>query len=322
MKIGTLYLQAVAGLFDGPAGPRRRVPVGARPGGAARGAPRPRRPRAPRPARRERRRARAPADLLEAFYAALERDRGRRGPADARAPSGRRSTAPRPSSASSSRCRTPPSRAARSRPTPPYTLAVAGREEAERRLAAHAPTARRARAVGHVPHRRGAGRLPRRLRPRARRGHRAVRARRRRHDAGHPGRRAGGGGAPRRGVPRRGRGEGGGEATARPALTARGRRLAREAARGRASRRTRRRCCASRRSSRRSASLVPQTRVRIRATGSVNYGRSIPTYPEEWGGGHDAPRQPRPARRVARGRHAPARHRLQPRRARRSACRP
>ena len=32
-------------------------------------------------------------------------------------------------------------------------------------------------------------------------------------------------------------------------------------------------------------SLVPQTRVRIRATGSVNYGRSIPSYPEEWGGG-------------------------------------
>ena len=31
--------------------------------------------------------------------------------------------------------------------------------------------------------------------------------------------------------------------------------------------------------------LVPQTRVRIRATGSVNYGRSIPTYPPEWGGG-------------------------------------
>ncbi|MFN8093445.1 MAG: phosphoenolpyruvate carboxylase [Vicinamibacteria bacterium] len=36
-------------------------------------------------------------------------------------------------------------------------------------------------------------------------------------------------------------------------------------------------------------SLVPQTRVRIRATGSVNYGRSIPTYPEEWGGGHALP---------------------------------
>ncbi len=35
--------------------------------------------------------------------------------------------------------------------------------------------------------------------------------------------------------------------------------------------------------------LVPQTRVRIRATGSVNYGRSIPTYPEEWGGGKDLP---------------------------------
>jgi aspartate/methionine/tyrosine aminotransferase/phosphoenolpyruvate carboxylase len=28
--------------------------------------------------------------------------------------------------------------------------------------------------------------------------------------------------------------------------------------------------------------LVPQTRVRIRATGSVNYGRSIPVYPDEW----------------------------------------
>jgi len=36
-------------------------------------------------------------------------------------------------------------------------------------------------------------------------------------------------------------------------------------------------------------SLVPQTRVRIRATGSANYGRSIPTYPEEWGGGTTLP---------------------------------
>ncbi|MGE5278150.1 MAG: phosphoenolpyruvate carboxylase [Acidobacteriota bacterium] len=36
-------------------------------------------------------------------------------------------------------------------------------------------------------------------------------------------------------------------------------------------------------------SLVPQTRVRIRATGSVNYGRSIPAYPEEWGGGQVLP---------------------------------
>lgn len=35
--------------------------------------------------------------------------------------------------------------------------------------------------------------------------------------------------------------------------------------------------------------LVPQTRVRIRATGSVNYGRSIPEYPEEWGGGLELP---------------------------------
>jgi hypothetical protein len=36
-------------------------------------------------------------------------------------------------------------------------------------------------------------------------------------------------------------------------------------------------------------SLVPQTRVRIRATGSVSYGRSIPAYPEEWGGGSVLP---------------------------------
>lgn len=35
--------------------------------------------------------------------------------------------------------------------------------------------------------------------------------------------------------------------------------------------------------------LVPQTRVRIRATGSVNYGRSIPEYPKEWGGGRELP---------------------------------
>ncbi len=60
-------------------------------------------------------------------------------------------------------------------------------------------------------------------------------------------------------------------------------------------------------------SLVPQTRVRIRATGSVNYGRSIPTYPEEWGGGKVPPRQPRPARRLAGGGHSPAGDRLQPR---------
>jgi len=36
-------------------------------------------------------------------------------------------------------------------------------------------------------------------------------------------------------------------------------------------------------------SLVPQTRVRIRATGSASYGRSIPTYPTEWGGGTTLP---------------------------------
>jgi aspartate/methionine/tyrosine aminotransferase/phosphoenolpyruvate carboxylase len=36
-------------------------------------------------------------------------------------------------------------------------------------------------------------------------------------------------------------------------------------------------------------SLVPQTRVRIRATGPASYGRSIPTYPPEWGGGETLP---------------------------------
>jgi hypothetical protein len=36
-------------------------------------------------------------------------------------------------------------------------------------------------------------------------------------------------------------------------------------------------------------SLVPQTRVRIRATGSASYGRSIPSYPAEWGGGGSLP---------------------------------
>jgi aspartate/methionine/tyrosine aminotransferase/phosphoenolpyruvate carboxylase len=35
--------------------------------------------------------------------------------------------------------------------------------------------------------------------------------------------------------------------------------------------------------------LVPQTRVRIRTTGSASYGRSIPAYPEEWGGGAELP---------------------------------
>ena len=35
--------------------------------------------------------------------------------------------------------------------------------------------------------------------------------------------------------------------------------------------------------------LVPQTRVRIRTTGSASYGRSIPSYPAEWGGGEEFP---------------------------------
>lgn len=41
--------------------------------------------------------------------------------------------------------------------------------------------------------------------------------------------------------------------------------------------------------------LVPQTRVRIRATGSVHYGRSIPEYAEEWGDGLPSARDLRDA---------------------------
>ncbi len=61
VKIGTLYLQAVAGLLDGPPERARRVPGQAGPEGPARGAPGPRRPRPPRPPVRERRRPRPPA---------------------------------------------------------------------------------------------------------------------------------------------------------------------------------------------------------------------------------------------------------------------
>ncbi len=35
--------------------------------------------------------------------------------------------------------------------------------------------------------------------------------------------------------------------------------------------------------------LVPQTRVRIRSTGSASYGRSIPEYPDEWAGASELP---------------------------------
>jgi phosphoenolpyruvate carboxylase len=72
--------------------------------------------------------------------------------------------------------------------------------------------------------------------------------------------------------------------------------------------------------------LVPQTRVRIRATGSVNYGRSIPEYPEEWGGGRVLPDNrdlrdawpegvtlPRAINYNLGCTHAAARHQLQPR---------
>jgi hypothetical protein len=117
VKVGTLYLQAVAALFDGPAGAGdaflgRRVPAARRAEIVARGGPRP-----PRSPVRERRRPRAPARPARGLL-----PRARAGPGSRTSPPRNfrtRSTAPRPSSASSSRCRTPPSRAGRSPPTSP-----------------------------------------------------------------------------------------------------------------------------------------------------------------------------------------------------------
>ena len=167
-----------------------------------------------------------------------------------------------------------------------FTLALAGREEAERRLAAHARRDRGARPA--VTFLIGAGRAgfrggfdpahPGVLRQFARAD--GVTMQGIRADA------PGGGRAPRRGVPRRGRvarvdGPG-------PALPA--------ADRESLSKLLEAGVKAHTETLLRIApllapfgGLVPQTRVRIRATGSVNYGRSIPTYPEEWGGGTALP---------------------------------
>ena len=168
-----------------------------------------------------------------------------------------------------------------------YTLAVAGRDEAERRLAARAQRGRRARTVGHLPDRRRPGRLPRRLRPGPPGRDRAVRPRRRRHDAGHPRRRAGRGRAPRRRVPCRSRRTGIGPATGH-ALPASGCRGARAAARGRRSARTPRRCCGSRRCSRRSAASCRRPACASAPPARrTTAGRSRPT--REWGGGTTLP---------------------------------
>ena len=139
VKIGTLYLQAVAGPLRRARRSASTRSSRARPAGAARGAARARRARPPRPAVRERRRARAPARPARGVL-----PRARAGPSastDLPTPGDlphRVRRAPRPSSASSSRCRTRPSRAARSRPTPPTRSPSPG----ARRPSAASPRAR------------------------------------------------------------------------------------------------------------------------------------------------------------------------------------
>ena len=61
VKIGSLYLKAAAGLFEGSGDRPGRLPARRVPPGATRGSARTRRPRPPRPAVRERRRPRPPA---------------------------------------------------------------------------------------------------------------------------------------------------------------------------------------------------------------------------------------------------------------------
>ncbi len=245
-------------------------------------------------------------DLLESFYAMLERNRGVPGLPSASSfvtRAGEPAAIVRVFVAMSDTAE----QSGKIATDAAYALMVAGRDDAERRLADHARRA--GEPAPKVTFLVGAGRAGFRggLRPGARRRHRAVRARGRRHAAGHPGRRAGRGGAPGGEVPR-------------GAAARRGR--PRSSMRPTA---TRWAGCSNAGVKAHTATLlaiaplvapfgglVPQTRVRIRATGSVNYGRSIPEYPEEWGGGRRPPGQPRPSRRLAGRRHAAARHRLQP----------
>jgi aspartate/methionine/tyrosine aminotransferase/phosphoenolpyruvate carboxylase len=282
VKIGTLYLQAVAGLFDGP--PERidaflsaRVPPGRRADVVARVS----RVRLVPLVENVGALAHLP-DLLEAYYQALERNAGVEGlPApdglrtgfDAKDAIVRVFVAMSDTAEQSGKIATDAA----------YTLAVAAREEAERRLAA------RARAIGECAPRVtfliGAGRA----------GFRGG------FDPGHPGvvaQFARADGVTLQGI----------RADA-PADTQRLAASFREAA---AAKRPLPAVGAGERDSLQElldagvaahtetllkiatllapfGGLVPQTRVRIRATGSVSYGRSIPVYPEEWGGGRGLP---------------------------------
>ena len=168
-----------------------------------------------------------------------------------------------------------------------YTLAVAGRDEAERRLAARARAHRRTGARGHLPDRRRPRRIPRRLRSRRTRASSRSSARADgvtmqgiRADAPDAGR------AACRGFSRRGGGARRSAARRRHAVRARRARSRLLEAGVEAHTETLLRIAPLIAPF---GGLVPQTRVRIRATGSVNYGRSIPEYPEEWGGGRELP---------------------------------
>ena len=293
-----------------PPGARRRVPGQAGPEGASRGASRPRRPRPPRPPVRERRRPRAPARPARGLLPRAGAGRRGRGPADpgdlphfVRPPRGRGPRLRRDVGHRRAEREDRDRRRLHARPR----RARGGRAPPRRARAA----ALRARPVGHVPDRRRPGRLPRRLRPRPPGGPPAVRERRRRHDAGHPGRRARGGRPPRLGVPCRGRGEGGGEGPG-PRPPCRGRRVADEAARG--GREGPHRDAAADRPAPRALREPRAPDPRPHPRHGLGQLRALdPGVPGGVGRGQGAPRQPRPARRLAGGGHPAAGDRLQPR---------
>ena len=287
VKIGSLYRKAAAGLFEAAGEQRDDVPR--RAASPRRGAPRslePRPARAARAAVRERRRPRAAARPPRGV---LPRARARQ-----RAP--RTSRRPRPSAP----------RFDRAEATVRVFVAMSDTAEQSGKIATDAaspspsPGARRPSAgsrptrgsvgepapVGDLPRRRRPRRLPRRLRPGAPGRPAPVRARRRRHGAGHPRRlaRRARSGSPPRSAPRSRRGRRSRAPSCRSPTPTRCRSCSRRASRAHTETLLRIAPLLAP-----FGSLVPQTRVRIRATGSVNYGRSIPTYPEEWGGGTALP---------------------------------
>ena len=286
-KIGTLYRQAVVELFEGPAGSRRCVPLGARAAGAAGGNGGARPARATRAAVRERGRAQPPAGpAREVLRGARARHRPRRA-CPRPTPSARPSSGARPRCACSSPCRTRRCRAARSPRTPPMPSRSRGRDEAERRLAAHAE--RIGEPAPSVTFLIGAGRA----------GFRGG------FDPAHPGvvRQF----ARADGVTMQGIRADAPDAASQLAAAFRAEVAGRTSAQARShalpasdaealERLLETGIRAHTETLLRVApllapfgSLVPQTRVRIRATGSASYGRSIPTYPAEWGGGTTLP---------------------------------